>query len=119
MAAVQYLKTSFISGNKFNVKKFQLKQTRIYIYGEQVFLIQTAFNAKCTNHITNCFDFCCCFGFGKNNSSGVKRDTRLPLVLDYPRQILDHLRLMPLKNELRGGHFGVITGMSVSWDKQS
>ena len=43
----------------------------------------------------------------------LKKAHWLPLVLDYLRQILNPLRLMPLKNYLWGGHmhFGVLTGI--------
>ena len=40
-----------------------------------------------TNHITDWFHFRCCFSFG------------------------DHLQRMPLKNQLRKGHFDVLIGM--------
>ena len=33
------------------------------------------------------------------------------LILDCPRHVRDHLRLVPLKNQLRGDHLGVLTGM--------
>ena len=57
---------------------------------------------KCTNYITDWLHSRCCFGFGKNNkSNSSEKAHRLPLVLNCPRHILDHLRLVSLKFNCR------------------
>ena len=38
-------------------------------------------DTKYANHLTDWYDFRCCFGFGENKVSG-KKVQRLPLVLD-------------------------------------
>ena len=53
---------------------------------------------KSTHHIKCTFQFRCCFGFGKNNKSDrSEKAHRLPLFLNCPRHILDHLWLVSLK----------------------
>ena len=41
-------------------------------------------DTKCTNHITDWFDFRCCYGFGENNRSAVKRPTGYVTVRPRP-----------------------------------